>query len=277
MPASSSLQATHLLHLADRLEAALSKLVACPDAEAGSEALFRSLATRNFELALEHSGKLLRKALRLYGGSPREVDHLPFQDLLRQAGKHGLLDVEGVSRWLAYHQQAGATPTEDEVGCDGAVLALLPAFWVDLRALAHALQRLFDAHPSVPGPGPLALDLRPEDLRLLQGLLARHVPQAEAWAYGSRVVGGAQPCSDLDLVLRQPGRLDEATEGFDDLKEALSASLIPITVDLHDWAWLPEAHRRNVEGAHLVLWRYCRGMSGVNEGRTRPLQARCLT
>lgn len=33
-------------------------------------------------------------------------------------------------------------------------------------------------------------------------LLGQHVPQAEVWAYGSRVNGGAHEGSDLDLVLR---------------------------------------------------------------------------
>lgn len=89
---------------------------------------------------------------------------------------------------------------------------------------------------------------------MVQELLALHVPQAEFWAYGSRLLGTAQPCSDLDLVLRNPGMSGVATEGFGGLQEAFADSLIPFTVDLHDWAWLPEEHRRNVERAHAVLW-----------------------
>ena len=40
--------------------------------------------------------------------------------------------------------------------------------------------------------------------RELEALLREHVPDAEVWAYGSRVTGESHPASDLDLVLRGP-------------------------------------------------------------------------
>ena len=48
------------------------------------------------------------------------------------------------------------------------------------------------------------LQLAPQHLQLLQALLHTHVPEAQVWAYGSRVTGGAHEGSDLDLVLRNP-------------------------------------------------------------------------
>ncbi len=52
-----------------------------------------------------------------------------------------------------------------------------------------------------------SLDLQPRHLRLLLEVLGAHVPEAEVWAYGSRVAGGGHAGSDLDLVVRQPGKL----------------------------------------------------------------------
>ena len=48
------------------------------------------------------------------------------------------------------------------------------------------------------------LDLRPEWLEIVRHLLAVHLPDAEVWAYGSRVQGTCHEGSDLDLVARNP-------------------------------------------------------------------------
>lgn len=88
---------------------------------------------------------------------------------------------------------------------------------------------------------------------VLQGLFATHVPNAEIWAYGSRVNGGAHEGSDLDLVLRDPADLQRVVSGADDLREALQQSTLPMLVDVHQWAHLPEAFRREIERAYVVL------------------------
>ena len=40
--------------------------------------------------------------------------------------------------------------------------------------------------------------------RILEALLREHVPDAEVWAYGSRITGESHEGSDLDLVARGP-------------------------------------------------------------------------
>ena len=45
---------------------------------------------------------MLRKALVAFGITPRAADALVFNNALRHAAKHGLLDQAGVERWLAY-------------------------------------------------------------------------------------------------------------------------------------------------------------------------------
>jgi predicted nucleotidyltransferase len=97
------------------------------------------------------------------------------------------------------------------------------------------------------------LDLPPAWLDQVTALLRRHVPEAEVWAYGSRVSGGAQPCSDLDLVVRDAGDPTRPVPGVGALREALRDSLIPILVDVHDWSALPPAFRPGIERQHRVV------------------------
>ena len=85
------------------------------------------------------------------------------------------------------------------------------------------------------------LDLRPKDLRLLEHLIATRLPPSvEVWAYGSRVNGDAYEGSDLDLVLRGAELEEIPVRVFAGFREAVSESNLPILVDVHDWAHLPE-------------------------------------
>ena len=78
------------------------------------------------------------------------------------------------------------------------------------------------------------------------------MPDAEVWAYGSRVNGMSHPGSDLDLVLRGP-TLEQLGDGFHDLVEAFQESNIPILVQAHDWARLPESFHREIERDYVVV------------------------
>ena len=86
----------------------------------------------------------------------------------------------------------------------------------------------------------------------LEALLRQHVPGVEVWAYGSRVNGESHEGSDLDLALRGPG-LKPLDGGFYDLLEAIEKSNIPILVQAHDWAMLPESFHREIERDYVVV------------------------
>ena len=88
--------------------------------------------------------------------------------------------------------------------------------------------------------------------RELEALLREHVPDAEVWAYGSRVSGESHPASDLDLVLRGPD-LEPLGHGFAGLLEALEESNIPILIQAHDWARLPQSFHREIERDYVVV------------------------
>jgi type I restriction enzyme S subunit len=97
------------------------------------------------------------------------------------------------------------------------------------------------------------LVLPAQHLKTLQALLTRHVPDAEVWAYGSRVTGGAHDGSDLDLVLRDPADPGAPIDGWLDLQDALRESTLPMLVDVHLWSHLPEDFRCNIEAGYVVL------------------------
>lgn len=94
------------------------------------------------------------------------------------------------------------------------------------------------------------LDITPEQLALLRGLLQQHLPGVEAWAYGSRVKGNARPTSDLDLVVfAQPDQKANVAA----LREALEESNLAFRVDLFVWDNVPEEFRKGISEDHCVL------------------------
>ncbi len=98
-----------------------------------------------------------------------------------------------------------------------------------------------------------SLDLPPRYRRIVEALLREHVPEAEVWAYGSRVNGESHEGSDLDLVVRDPDLKRIPSGPLADLIEALEDSNVPILVQTHDWARLPESFHWEIERDYVVL------------------------
>ncbi|MCY4520912.1 MAG: nucleotidyltransferase domain-containing protein [Caldilineaceae bacterium] len=96
------------------------------------------------------------------------------------------------------------------------------------------------------------LDLPLRYRHMVEALLSEYVPNAEVWAYGSRINGESHEGSDLDLVLRSL-TLEPLGPEFTDLVEALRESNIPILVQVCDWAMLPESFRREIARGYVVL------------------------
>jgi len=98
----------HLERCSQTLDRSLQSLA---KAEPGSidYEVFRNAVIKSFELTLETAGKLLRKVLKLYVGSPKTIDSLVFKDVLRHAALHGLLSAEELERWLIYRDSRNDT------------------------------------------------------------------------------------------------------------------------------------------------------------------------
>ena len=104
----------------------------------------------------------------------------------------------------------------------------------------------------------------------LETLLDKHVPGVEVWAYGSRVNGESHEGSDLDLALRSP-TLELLGDCYFDLLEAIEKSNIPILVQAHDWAMLPESFHREIERNYVVVQERAK-QTTVDEWRRVPFQ-----
>lgn len=140
-----ALNVEHLLRTVATLEQALIAIENHGQRDDVLFDLYRNAAIKSFELSLETAGKLLRKALKAYGGAPRSVDALVFNDVLRHAGKHGLMDAAAVERWLGYRANRNNTAHDYGKGFANETLKLLPQYLRDVRALAPRIQGVFDA------------------------------------------------------------------------------------------------------------------------------------
>ncbi len=113
-------------------------------AESTDYEVFRNAVVKGYELALETSGKLLRKALKQYAGAPRNIDELVFKDVFRMALKHGLLpDEKAVERWFLYRDNRNSTAHDYGIGFARDTLGLLPDFLKDAHALEFRLKGKF--------------------------------------------------------------------------------------------------------------------------------------
>ncbi|MCY4157101.1 MAG: nucleotidyltransferase domain-containing protein [Gammaproteobacteria bacterium] len=95
-----------------------------------------------------------------------------------------------------------------------------------------------------------AIDITYDQRKTLVSLLSRHLPDTEAWAYGSRVKGTGRPASDLDMVVFTA---PEQARAVSDLRESLEESSLPFRVDLFVWDEVPESFREQIKREHAVL------------------------
>ena len=101
--------------------------------------MYRSATIKEFEIVLEQSGKLLKKVLRKYFHSNKEVDKLTFKDIFRQAGLHSLLSIDEVERWLEYRDNRNSTAHDYGVDLANNTLVLIEQFTIDVDKLIKVI------------------------------------------------------------------------------------------------------------------------------------------
>ena len=134
----------HLERSLKTLEASFNALSASETGSIEFE-VYRNAVIKGFELTLEVSGKLLRKALKTYEGSPREVDSLSYKDVFRRAARHDVVSVELVERWLRYRDNRNNTAHDYGIAFAEETLTLLPAFIEDVRTIIQQLNLKFSS------------------------------------------------------------------------------------------------------------------------------------
>lgn len=97
---------------------------------------------KGFELCLEMSGKLLKKALKPYFANPSQVDTLVFKDLFRHAHRHGLLTQEEVERWFQYRDNRNNTAQDHGHSFAEETLLLLASFMIDVKQFKHQIDHV---------------------------------------------------------------------------------------------------------------------------------------
>ena len=105
------------------------------------------------------------------------------------------------------------------------------------------------------------IDASPDQIEKVRRILARHVPDCEVRAFGSRVTWTAKDYSDLDLTVVGKQKLPPDTLRL--LKEALEESDLPFRVDVLDWHAISDAFRKVIEQRYEVVQRGQREGSGM--------------
>jgi len=101
--------------------------------------IYRSAIIKEFEIILEQSGKLLKKAIKPYFHSSKAVDRLYFKDIFREAGNHGLLNIEEVERWCEYRDNRNYTSHDYGESLANNTLPLIKQFIIDAKNLAKVV------------------------------------------------------------------------------------------------------------------------------------------
>jgi predicted nucleotidyltransferase len=95
------------------------------------------------------------------------------------------------------------------------------------------------------------IDISPNDLKTVQDILRKHVPDRGIWAFGSRAKRTAKTYSDLDLAVITDTPLSLDVSGA--LREDFSDPDLPQRVDIVDWATTSEEFRRIIEQDKVVV------------------------
>lgn len=103
--------------------------------------MYRSACIKEFEIILEQSGKLLRKILKPFFHSSKEVDKLVFKELFRFAVHHSLISDETCERWLEYRDNRNNTAHDYGVNFAEDTLVLLPSFIKDADDFAQIIKQ----------------------------------------------------------------------------------------------------------------------------------------
>lgn len=88
-------------------------------------------------------------------------------------------------------------------------------------------------------------------LKMLSEIFESYCPNAEIWAYGSRVGGDAHAGSDLDLIVKTFG--DDKCFLYE-LKELLSDSNIPFLIDINEYDKLPESFQKEIMRNYVKIF-----------------------
>lgn len=104
--------------------------------------IYRNSTIKCFEITLELSCKLLRKKLKPYFASSKEVDTLNYKDVFRHALKHNLLTEDFVKRWFTYRDNRNDTAHDYGESFAEETVKLLSYFIQDAKKLLEIINHV---------------------------------------------------------------------------------------------------------------------------------------
>lgn len=94
------------------------------------------------------------------------------------------------------------------------------------------------------------LNVKQQYLEELKSILNEYCPNAEVWAYGSRLTEDCHSGSDLDLVVKS---FNDKTKSLYELKALLNDSNIPFIIDIHEFDKLPDYFQTEIKKNYVVI------------------------
>ena len=107
------------------------------------------------------------------------------------------------------------------------------------------------------------IDLPPQDLTTIKRILAKHIPEGEVRAFGSRVTWTAKSHSDLDLVIIAKEKLPRGV--ISSLKSEFEDSALQMRVDLLDWHRISHDFQKNIS-KHYETIQHARDADNIPKG-----------
>ena len=86
---------------------------------------------------------------------------------------------------------------------------------------------------------------------MLTDIFEQYCPNAEIWAYGSRVNGDAHEGSDLDMVVKN---FHSNTAKLSELRELITNSNIPFLTDINEFDKLPKYFQEKKKKKYVVIF-----------------------
>ena len=102
--------------------------------------MYRNSLVKSFEMALEQSGKLLRKKIDPYFATKKAVNTLTFKDLFRYAAMYNLLTESDVLRWFKYRDNRNNTAHDYGQIFTQETLNLIEGFLKDVKKLKEVIE-----------------------------------------------------------------------------------------------------------------------------------------
>ena len=95
------------------------------------------------------------------------------------------------------------------------------------------------------------LNLKEKHLKMIQDIFIKYCPNAEIWAYGSRISGDSHTGSDLDLTIKT---FNDENKHIYELKNLFEENDIPFLVDIVEFDKLSNSFQKEIEKSYFRIF-----------------------